>query len=182
MIVTPKREKVARHKTDDTIALAGMSCSLVNTIKKLLKTGAPLDKRSRKPRTCTVRTPRLLSCLKKSIEVTPTKSMRAHAKDLDISLNSVQCAVHNDLNGQSLVRKCVPLLSEKNITAHLKQCRSLMNHLRHAQAGSSSFWMRKIFVLTSFITVIMIGTFVWKAQRMFPQLLSLLQKPNTWPC
>ena len=37
MIVTPKREKVAGHKTDDTVALAGMSRSLVNTIKKLFK-------------------------------------------------------------------------------------------------------------------------------------------------
>ena len=124
MIVTSKREKVAilcvGHKTNDIIALTGMSHSLVDTVKKLLKTGAPLDKRSRKPRTHTVRTPRLLSHHKKSIKATPTKSMRAHAKDLGISLNSVQCAVHNNLNGQSLVRNCIPLLSEKNITAHLK--------------------------------------------------------------
>ena len=61
MVVTPKREKVAvrlraGHKTNDIIALAGVSCSLVDIVKKLLKTGAPLDKRSRKPRTRTVRT------------------------------------------------------------------------------------------------------------------------------
>ena len=125
MVVTSKRKKVvillcARHKTNDIIALVVVSCSLINIVKKLLKTGAPLDKRSRKPRTCTVRTPRLLSHLKKSIKVTPTKSMRAHAKDLGISLNSVQHAVCNNFNGQSVVRKCVPLLSEKNITACLK--------------------------------------------------------------
>ena len=113
MVVTPKKEKVAvllctKHKTNDIIALAGMSCSLVDTLKKLLKTGAPLDKRSRKPRTRTVRIPTLLSHFKKSIKATPTKSMRANAKDLSISLNSVHCAVRNNLNGQSLVRKCVP--------------------------------------------------------------------------
>ena len=124
MVVTPKREKVAillhaRHKTNDIIALAGVSCSLVNTVTKLLKTGSPLDKRSRKPRTCTVRTTRLLSRLKKSNKATATKLMRAHAKDQGISLNSVQRAVHNDLNVQSLMRKCIPLLSEKNITACL---------------------------------------------------------------
>ena len=96
MVATPKREKVAvllctGHKTNDIIALTGVSRSLIDTIKKLLKTGAPLDKRSVKPRTHTVRTPRLLSHLKKSIKVIPTKSMRAHAKDQGISLNSVQC-------------------------------------------------------------------------------------------
>ena len=110
MVVTPKRAKVSR--------------SLVDTVKKLLKTGAALDKKSRKPRTRADRTLRLLSRLKKSIEATPTKSMRAHAKELGISINSVQRAVRNDLNGQSLVRKCVPLLSKKNITARLKRCRS----------------------------------------------------------
>ena len=62
MVVTPKREKVAvllhaRHKTNDILALTGMSRSLIDTIKKCLKTGASLDKKSRKPRTCTVRTP-----------------------------------------------------------------------------------------------------------------------------
>ena len=67
--------------------------------------------------------------------------MRAHAKDLGISLNSVQRAVHNDLNGQSLVRKCLPLLSEENITAHLKQCRNLMNHLKHAHSGRIIFFL-----------------------------------------
>ena len=145
MVVTPKREKAAillhtRHNINDIIALAGVPHSLVNTVKKLLKTGAPLDKRFRKPRTQTFRTPRLLSWLKKSIKVTPTKSMRAHAKNLGISLNSVQCAVHNDLNGQSLVRKCIPLLLEKNITACLKQCRSLVNHLKHAHSGRIIFF------------------------------------------
>ena len=107
MVATPKIEKVAvlraGHKTNDINALAGVSRSLVDTVKKLLKTGALLDKRSRKPRTRTVRTPRLLSRLKKSIKATPTKSVRAHAKDLGISLNSVQRAVRNNLNGQSLV-------------------------------------------------------------------------------
>ena len=78
MVVTPKRERLAillcaGHKTNDIIALAGMSHSLVNTVKKLLKTGAPLDKRSRKARTRTVRTPRLLSCLKKSINLITTR-------------------------------------------------------------------------------------------------------------
>ena len=72
MVVTPKREKMAvllraGYKTNDIIALAGVSRSLVDTVKKLLKTGAALDKRSRKPRTRIVRTPRLLSRLKKSI-------------------------------------------------------------------------------------------------------------------
>ena len=62
MVVTPKREKVAallcaRHKINDIIALAGMSRSLVDTVKKLLKTGAKLDKRSRKPRTSTISGP-----------------------------------------------------------------------------------------------------------------------------
>ena len=66
--------------------------------------------------------------------------MRAHAKDLGISLNSVQCAVRNDLNGQSVMRKWVPLLSEKNITARLKRCRSLVNHLKHAQSGRIIFF------------------------------------------
>ena len=70
--------------------------------------------------------------------------MRAHAKDLGISFNSVQCAVRNDLNGQSLVRKCVrklpPLLSEKNIKARLKRCRSLVNHLKHAHSGRIIFF------------------------------------------
>ena len=94
MVVTPKREKVAillraGHKTNDIIALAGVSRSLVDTVKKLLKTGPPLDKRSRKPRTRNFRTPRLLSHLKKIIKATPTKPMRAHAKDLGISLNFV---------------------------------------------------------------------------------------------
>ena len=94
MIVTPKREKVAvflraGHKTNDIIALAGVSRSLVDTVKKVLKTGAPLNKRSGKPRTRTVRTPRLISRLKKSIKATPIKSMRAHVKDLGISLTSV---------------------------------------------------------------------------------------------
>ena len=144
MVVTPKRKKMAvllrtGHKTNNIIDLAGMSGSLVNTIKKLLKTGAPLDKGSRKPRTHTVRTPRLLSHLKKSIKTTPTKSMRAHAKDLGISLNSVQHAVCNDLNGQSLMRKCISLLSE----THLKQCRSLMNHLKHACSGRIIFFLDK---------------------------------------
>ena len=134
MVVIPKRKKIAvllraGRKTNDIMTLAGVSRSLVDTVKKLLKTGAPLDKRSRKPRTRTVRTPRLLSHLKKSIKATPTKSIRADAKDLDISLNSIQRAVGNDLNSQSLVRKCVPLLSEKSITARLKRSRSLVNHL-----------------------------------------------------
>ena len=98
MVVTPKREKVAvllcaGHKTNDIIALAGVSHNLVDTIKKLLKTSAPLEKRSRKPRTCTARTPRLLSHLKKSIKATSSKSMRVHAKDLGISFNSFQCEV-----------------------------------------------------------------------------------------
>ena len=145
MAVTPKSEKVAvflraGHKTNDIIALAGMSRSLVDTVRKLLKTGDSLEKRSRKPRTRAVRTSRLLSRLKKSIKATPTKSMRAHAKDLDISLNSVQRAMHNDLNGQSLVRKCVPLLSEKNIKARLKRCRSLVNHLKHAHSSRIIFF------------------------------------------
>ena len=82
MVVTPKRKKVAVflravHKTNNIIALAGVSRSLVDIVKKLLKTNAPLEKSSRKPRTRTVRTPRLLSCLKKSINATPTKLMRA---------------------------------------------------------------------------------------------------------
>ena len=145
MVVTLKRKKVAvllraGHKTNDIIALAGVSRSPVDTVKKLLKTGAPPDKRPRKPRTCTVRTPRPFSRLKKSIKATPTKSMRAHAKDLGISLNSVQPAVRNDLNDQSLMRKCVLLLSEKNITARLKRCRSLVNHLNHAHSGRIIFF------------------------------------------
>ena len=130
----------AGHKTNDIIALAGVSRSLVNTVKKLLKTSALLNKSSRKPKTRSVRTPRLLSRLKKSIKAIPTKSMRAHAKDLGISLNSVQRAVRNDLNGQSLMRKCVSLLTEKNITACLKQCRSLVNHLKHAHLGRIIFF------------------------------------------
>ena len=144
MVVTPKREKVVvllrAGQANDIIALAGVSRSLVDTVKKLLQTGAPLDKRSRKPRTRTVRTPRLLSRHKKSIKATVTKSMRAHAKDLSISLNSVKRAVRNDLNGQSLVKKCVPLLSEENITAHLKRCRNLVNHLKHAHSGRIIFF------------------------------------------
>ena len=190
MVVTPKREKVtillcAEHKTNDIISLTGMSHSLINTVKKLLKTGAPFDKRSRKPRTRTVRAPRLFSHLKKSIKATSTKSMRAHAKDLGISLNSVQCAVCNDLDGQALMRKCIPLLSEKNSMACLKRCRSLINHLRHAHSGRIIFFSdKKNFCLTQFVTVIMTSTSVWKAQklmRMFSQLLSLLQKQNIWP-
>ena len=66
--------------------------------------------------------------------------MRTHAKDLGVFLNSVQPAVRNDLNSQSLVRKCVPLLSEKNITARLKRCRSLVNHLKHADSGRILFF------------------------------------------
>ena len=137
MIVTPKREKVAvflraGHSTNDVIALAGVSRSLVDTVKKLLKTNAPLDKRSRKPRTRTVRIPRLRSRLKKSIKATPTKSMRVHSKDLGISINSVQRAVCNDLNGQSLVRK--------NITARLERCRNLVNHLKHSHLGRIIFF------------------------------------------
>ena len=58
--------------------------------------------------------------------------MRVYAKELGISLNSVLRAVRNDFNGQSLVRKCVPLLSEKSIMARLKRCKSLVNHLKHA--------------------------------------------------
>ena len=144
MVVTPKREKMATllragHKTKGIIALAGLSRSSVDTVKKL-KTGAPPDKRSRKPRTRTVKTPRLLSCLKKSIKATPTKSIKAHAKDLGTSPNSVQLAVRNDLNSESLVRKYVPLLSEKNITARLKRCRSLVNHLKHADSGRIIFF------------------------------------------
>ena len=97
MVVIPKREKVAvflcaGHKTNGIIVLTGISRSLIYTIKKLLKTGAPLDKQSRKSRTCTVRTPRLLSCLKKSIKMTPNKSIRVHAKDLGIYRNSVMCS------------------------------------------------------------------------------------------
>ena len=73
MVVTSKREKVAvllraGHKTNDIIAFAGVSRSLVDTVKKLLETGAPLDKRFRKPRTRTFRTPRLLSRLKKALK------------------------------------------------------------------------------------------------------------------
>ena len=66
--------------------------------------------------------------------------MRVPAKDLGISLNSIQHAVHNNVNGQSLMRKCIPLLSEKNITAHLKQCRSLVNQLKHAHSGRITFF------------------------------------------
>ena len=55
--------------------------------------------------------------------------MRVHAKDLGISLN-----------GQSRVKKCVPLFSEKNITARLKQYRSLVNHLKHALSGRIIFF------------------------------------------
>ena len=106
MVVTPKREKVvvllcAGHKTNDIIALAGMLCSLVNTIKKLLKIGTPLDKRSRKPRTCTVRTPRLLPCLKKNMKAATTKSMKVYAKDLGISLNF-------SLNSNMQISTCRP--------------------------------------------------------------------------
>ena len=144
MVVTHKKETVtvlllAGHKTSNIIALAGVSRSLVDTVKILLKTGVLLDKRSRKPRTCTVRTPRLLFRLKKRIKATPFKSMRAHSKDLGISLNFVQRAVRNDLNGQSLVRKCVSLLSEKNVTARLKRCRNLVNHMKHAHSGRIIF-------------------------------------------
>ena len=71
--------------------------------------------------------------------------MRAHAKDLGISLNSVHCAVRNDLNGQFLVRKCVPLLSEKSMTSGLKRCRSLVNHLKHAHSGRITFLDEKNF-------------------------------------
>ena len=97
MVLTLKRETVAvllraGHKTNDIMTLAGVSRSFVDTVKKLLKTGAPLDKMSKKPRTRTVRTFRLLSRLKKSIKATPTKSMRAHAKDLALILSNVQCA------------------------------------------------------------------------------------------
>ena len=72
MVATPKREKVAvllraGHKTNDIIALAGVSRNLVDIVKKLLITAAPPEKRSRKPKTRTVRTPRLLSRLKKVI-------------------------------------------------------------------------------------------------------------------
>ena len=56
------------------------------------------------------------------------------------SLNSVQRAVRNDLNGQFLVRKRVLLLSEKNITARLKRCRSLVNHLKYAHLGRIIFF------------------------------------------
>ena len=137
MLVIPKRKKIAvllraGHKTNDIIALADVSRSLVDSVKKLLKTGAPLDKRSRKPRNRTVKAPRLLSRLKKSIKATPTKSMRAHAKNLGISFNTLQRAVRNDLNGQSLVKTCVLVLSKKNITARLKRCRKLVNRLKHA--------------------------------------------------
>ena len=69
--------------------------------------------------------------------------MRAHAKDLGISLNSVQRAVRNDLNDQSLVKKCVPLLSEKNITVRLKRCRNLVNHLKYAHSGRIIFFSDK---------------------------------------
>ena len=190
MVVTPKREKVAvllRANIRVMTSLASLACvgSLVDTVKRLLKTGASLDKRSRKSRTRTVRTPRLLYRLKKSIKATPTKLMRVHVKDLGISLNSVQRAVRSDLNGQSLVKKCVFLLSEKNITARLKRCRSLVNHLKHAHSGEIIFVSdEKNFALTRFVTVVKTGTYVWKAQklmRMFPQLLSLLQKRNTRP-
>ena len=73
--------------------------------------------------------------------------MRAHAKDLRISLNSVQHAVCNNLNGQSFMRKCITLLSEKNIMAHLKQCRSLLNHLKHAHPGRIIFSNEKNFCI-----------------------------------
>ena len=73
MVVTLKREKVAvlpraGYKTNDIIALAGVSRSLIDTVKKLVKTGAPLGKRSRKPRTGTVRTPRLLLASKRALK------------------------------------------------------------------------------------------------------------------
>ena len=66
MVVKPKREKVAillraGHNTNDIIAFAGTACSLVDTFKKILKTGVPLDKRSRKPKPPTVRTSFLTS-------------------------------------------------------------------------------------------------------------------------
>ena len=48
--------------------------------------------------------------------------------------------MRNDLNGRSLVRKCVPLLSEKNITVRLKRCGSLVNYLKHAHSGRIIFF------------------------------------------
>ena len=49
MVVTPKREKMAvllraGHKSNDIIALAGVSRSLVGTVKKLLKIGLHLTR------------------------------------------------------------------------------------------------------------------------------------------
>ena len=38
------------------------------------------------------------------------------------------------------MRKCVPLLLEKNIAAHLKRCKSLVNHLKHAHSGRIIFF------------------------------------------
>ena len=100
--------------------------------------------------------------------------MRAYAKDLGISLNSVQHAVRNDLNGQSLVKKCVPLPSEKNITARLKRCRSLVNHLKHAHSGQIIFFSNeKNFCVDPVCNSRNIHLFgrAQKLMRMFPQLL-----------
>ena len=65
--------------------------------------------------------------------------MKAHAKDLGFSLYSVQRAVRNNLYGQSLVRKYVPLLSEMNNTATVR-CRSLVNYLKYAHSGKIIFF------------------------------------------
>ena len=130
--------------------------------------------------------PRLLSRLKKSIKATPTKSMKAHAKDLGISLNSVQHAVHNDLNSQSLMRKCVPLLSEKNFTACLKQCRSLVNHLKHAHSGRIIFFSdEKNFCVNPVHNSRndwYIGLASSEVDGDVPTAAKFIQKQNTQPC
>ena len=74
-------------------------------------------------RKCTIGTSRLLH--QKRTKKTQSKSLREHAKDLGIPPSSVSHAVSKNLNGESLVRKFIPLLTQKNNEARLERCKRL---------------------------------------------------------
>lgn len=118
----------------------GVSRRTVFRVKQRLRDDIPVQGPPRKARERGKRTPAFVKRLQTAIVKAPTKSIRKHAQALKVSERTVRRAVTEDLGGRSMVRRHVPLISEKARKAREDRSRALLTALKHSNAGHIIFF------------------------------------------
>ena len=137
------------HK--EVARVAGVSISTMEHVAEAKRAGKGTKRKAGSGTTCWVSTKAFLEDLLTRITNNPKVSLRQHARELEVSLDTIQQAVA-ELGFKSFVRRKVQLITESARDRRLARAKKLLSWMKSSRAVSTVriFSDKKIFTVDQF--------------------------------